>query len=146
MKKVLLALLICTVAGACATLRQNHEVRPITVADLPALKGHWEGTRNIVIQQWPTLNFAEMDVLNDTVPLRGRVTLQLRHPIDGNYMEIRTLPFWRGLIDEGGYLDITFSETYRMAVAFEGLDRKTLSGVFFHGGNRGTITLRKKPD
>ncbi len=143
MKKIFFALAVLLSLGACATMQ--HQQKPIAVNDLAALKGHWEGTRSIVIQRGQNLNFAEMDIVNDTIPIRGTVTLHLESGSAGiPGSDIRRYEFANGVIDPDGNLDITLPENNRMALSFQGTDKNTLSGVFFHGGNRGTITFQKK--
>ncbi len=129
--------------GSCATMQP--QATPISTGDVAALKGHWEGTRTIVIQHGENLNFAEMDILNDSIPLRGTVTLHLESGAAGiPGADIRRYPFVGAVIDPNGNLEINLPEDNRMALSFQGSDKNTLTGIFFHRGNRGTVTFRRK--
>jgi hypothetical protein len=124
--------------GACATV----PVKPIASSDLPALKGIWAGTREIVLNFTRTYSYAELEILNDTLPLKGKLTL---HVPDYSGSEIRTYPFEDGQVDQTGKLIIDLPETNRMELSFySGEAKKTLYGSFYHGRQTGKIVLIKK--
>ena len=139
MKRLMIAsLAVLFLLGACATV----PVRPITSSDLPDLKGKWEGTREIVLNFLRTFSFAQLEIYNDTVPVKGKLTLYIPE-YTGN--EVRTYPFENGQLDQTGKLIIDLPETNRMELLFSsGETKKTLYGSFMHGRQLGKITLIKK--
>lgn len=139
MKRSMIALLAgFFLLGACATV----PVKPIASSDLPDLKGRWEGTREIVINFTRTFSYAELDIANDTLPLKGKLTLYVPE-YTGN--EVRTYPFEDGQIDPTGKLIINLPENDRMELSFSsGETKKTLYGSYFHLRQQGKIVLIKK--
>ena len=139
MKSLMIALVaILFLLGACATV----PIRPIASSDLPDLKGRWEGTREIVIQVLRTYSFAELEIYNDTLPLKGKLTLYIPEYV-GN--EVRTYPFEDGQIDQTGKLIIKLPEDNLMELSFySGEAKKTLYGSFYRGRETGKIVLHKK--
>jgi len=139
MKRSMIAFVaVLFLLGACATV----PVKPIASSDLPDLKGIWAGTREIVLNFTRTYSYAELEILNDTLPLKGKLILHIPE-YSGN--EIRTYPFEDGQVDQTGKLIIDLPETNRMELSFySGEAKKTLYGNFYHGRQTGTIVLIKK--
>jgi len=139
MKRLMIALVaILFLLGACATV----PVKPIASSDLPDLKGRWEGTRELVIQVLRTYSFAQLEIYNDTLPLKGKLTLYIPEYV-GN--EVRTYPFEDGQIDQTGKLIIKLPEDNLMELSFySGEAKKTLYGSFYRGRETGKIVLHKK--
>jgi len=139
MKRSMIALLaVFFLLGACATV----PVKPIASSDLPDLKGKWEGIREIVIGFLRTFSYAELEIYNDTLPVKGKLILHIPE-YSGN--EIRTYPFEDGQVDQTGKLIIDLPETNRMELSFySGEAKKTLYGSFYHGRQTGKIVLHKK--
>ena len=139
MKRLMICLLaVFFLLGACATV----PVKPIASSDLPVLKGKWEGTREIVINFLRTFSAAELEIYNDTLPLKGKLTLYVPEYI-GN--EVRTYPFEDGQVDQTGKLIINLHENDRMELSFSsGETKKTLYGSYFRLRQTGRIVLHKK--
>jgi len=139
MKRSMIALLaVFSLLGACATV----PIKPIASSDLPDLKGKWEGTREIVLNFLRTFSYAELGIYNDTLPLKGKLTLYIPE-YTGN--EVRTYPFEDGQVDQTGKLIINLPEDNRMELSFySGEAKKTLYGSFSHGRQLGKIVLHKR--
>jgi hypothetical protein len=124
--------------GACATV----PIKPIASSDLPDLKGKWEGTREIVIGFTRTFYYTEMEIFNDTLPVKGKVVIYIEEP---RGIEPRTYPFEDGEIDPDGNLIIKLPENNLMKLSlYSGETKKTLYGNFSHGRQLGKIVLHKK--
>ncbi len=139
MKRSMIALLaVFFLLSACATV----PIKPIASSDLPDLKGKWEGTREIVLNFLRTFSYAQLEIFNDTLPLKGKLTLYIPE-YTGN--EVRTYPFEDGQVDQTGKLIINLPEDNRMELSFySGEAKKTLYGSFSHGRQLGKIVLHKK--
>lgn len=139
MKRSMIALLaVFFLLGACATV----PVKPIASSDLPNLKGTWGGTREIVLNFLRTFSYAELEIYNDTLPLKGKLILHIPE-YSGN--EVRTYPFEDGQVDQTGKLIIKLPEDNLMELSFySGEAKKTLYGSFYHGRQTGKIVLIKK--
>ena len=139
MKRLVIALLaVFFLFGACATV----PVKPIASSDLPALKGRWEGTREIVLNFLRTFSAAELEIYNDAVPLKGKLTLYVPEYV-GN--EVRTYPFEDGQVDPNGKLIINLPDNDRMELSFSsGETKKTLYGSYYRLRQTGKIVLIKK--
>ena len=117
-------------------------MKPIASSDLPALKGKWEGTREIVLNFVRTFSAAELEIYNDTLPLKGKLTLYVP---EYTGIEVRTYPFEEGQVDSTGKLIINLPETDRMELSFSsGETKKSLYGSYYHTRQTGTIVLIKK--
>ena len=139
MKRLLIGLVaVLFLSGACATV----PVKPIASSDLPVLKGRWEGTRELVNGFVRTFAAAELEIYNDTLPLKGKLTLYVPEYI-GN--EVRPYPFEDGQVDQTGKLIINLSENDRMELSFaSGETKKSLYGSYFRLRQTGRIVLIKK--
>ena len=139
MKRLMIALLVVFfLLGACASV----QVKPIASNDLPTLKGKWEGTREIEIGFVRTFSAAELEIYNDTVPLKGKLTLYVP---EYTANEVRTYPFENGQLDPNGKLIIDLPDNDRMELSFSGGEtKKTLYGNYFHTRQTGRIVLIKK--
>ena len=139
MKRLWIASLgILLLLGACATV----PVKPIASSDLPTLKGRWEGTREIVINFTRTFSAAELEIYNDTLPLKGKLTLYVPDYIAN---EVRTYPFEDGQVDPTGKLIIDLPDNDRMELLFSsGETKKTLYGSYYRLRQTGRIVLIKK--
>ena len=64
--------LLVFLSGACATVSQKTAMTP---NDLSVLKGEWQGSRDIRLAHARTIDFAEMEIFNDSIPLKGKITI-----------------------------------------------------------------------
>jgi hypothetical protein len=139
MKRPMIALLaVFFLLGACATVPR----KPIASSDLPDLKGKWEGSRELILGFLRTSTYTEMEIFNDTLPVKGKVIIYVQ---EYTGTEPRTYPFEVGEINPDGYLIIELPENNLMKLSFHsGEGKKTLYGDFTHGRQPGTIVLHKK--
>jgi hypothetical protein len=139
MKRLMIALwAVFFLLGACATVPK----KPITSSDLPDLKGKWEGTRELILGFTRTFAYVEMEIFNDTLPLKGKVVIYVR---EYGGTEPRTYSFDDGKVDSEGNLIITLPEANLMKVSFySGEGKKTLYGDWSHKAQPGKIVLHKK--
>ena len=139
MKGLAIALLaVFFLLGACATV----PVKPLTSSDLPVLKGEWTGTRELILGFTRTFAYVEMEIFNDSLPVRGKVVIYVREYTGS---ESRTYPFDDGVIDPNGKLIIRLPEDNLMELSFySGESTKRLEGSFSHKDQPGKIVLHKK--
>jgi hypothetical protein len=124
--------------GACATV----PVKPLSSNDLPLLKGEWGGTRELLLGFTRTFAYVEMEIFNDTLPVKGKVVVYVR---EYGGTEPRTYSFNDGTIDSEGNLIIKLPEENLMKVSFySGEGKKTLYGNWAHKDQPGKIVLHKK--
>jgi hypothetical protein len=45
----------------------------MTPNDLSLLKGEWQGSRDIRLAHARTIDFTEMEIFNDSIPLKGKI-------------------------------------------------------------------------
>lgn len=138
-KRLMIALsAVFFLLGACATVPK----KPIASSDLPDLKGKWEGTRELLLGFTRTFAYVEMEIYNDTLPVKGKVVVYVR---EYSGTEPRTYSFDDGVIDSEGNLIIRLPEENLMKVSFySGEGKKTLYGNWSHKAQPGTIVLHKK--
>jgi hypothetical protein len=128
--------LIFSVLSACASMPK----KPISSVDLASLQGQWEGARNIVHGNMNFHDFAVMEVSNDTLPLKGKVTIYF---LEGS--DIRIFPFERGMLDSEGNLVLPLDEDSKTILSlYEGRKVLTLRGSYYYMGREGTLVLHKK--
>jgi hypothetical protein len=139
MKRLMIGLLaVFFLLGACATV----PVKPIGSNDLPALKGKWEGTRELLLGFTRTFAAVEMEIISDTLPVKGKIVIYVREETG---TVPRTYSFDDGAIDPNGKLIIKLPEENRMELSFYSDEStKTLYGSFSHKDQPGKITLHKK--
>lgn len=139
MKRLAIALFaVFFILNACATVPQ----KPISSNDLPVLKGQWAGTRELILGFTRTFAYTEMEVFNDTLPVKGKVII---HIPTYTGVEIRTYPFEDGQIDQTGKLIVRLPEDNLMTLSFYSSETtKTLYGNFSHKAQPGKIVLHKK--
>ncbi len=138
MKRIMvLFFALSLVIGACATLPS----KTITTGDLAALKGSWAGTRFLQMGKSQATTSLELVIANETLPLRGTVTLYL---FAGD--ETRVYPFENGQITPQGKLLIPFGQdVMRMELTwFKEGNREKLQGSYFFRMQEGKADLVKE--
>ena len=130
------AISIFMLAVACATIPP----KPITVADLSALKGHWEGVRDLQFGRSQNITPIFLEIANDTLPLKGKVTLYI---FAGE--EKRVYSFNQGQITPQGTLLLRFGEEDRMELNwFKEGDREKLAGSYLSRMREGRVTFTRE--
>jgi hypothetical protein len=137
MKKMLYLLVIGTLFGAaCASIPKI----PIQTNELAFLKGEWEGARDIYWGLIQTFDYTHMEIFNDTLPLKGRVSivfLDEQTPI--------VYSFENGTIDANGNLVAASGQEMKINLAlYRERGKLKLYGSYSHGQKEGTLTLYKK--
>jgi hypothetical protein len=129
--------LLVFLIGACATVSQKA---PMTSSDLSFLKGEWEGTRVIQFDKLISTDWTEMEIFNDSIPLKGKMTI---YYLQGS--DTRRYSFENGFIDPEGNLSIRLTEINNITLSLYREEKRIkLDGYYTHRGNLGTLTLYKK--
>ncbi len=124
------------ILGGCATI----PVSPISSSDIPAFKGIWEGARQINWGRYQSYDPAILEVYNDTIPLRGKLTILFMEGTDP-----RIFPFDQGTVDPKGNLLLPLKEDTRTVLSFHrGENKMRLDGYYYYGNYVGRLTLHKK--
>ena len=135
-KNGLLAFAGLIILSACATV----PISPISPGDVPSLQGTWEGTREMIWGRFRSNDPAIMEVLNDSIPLRGKLTILF---MEGN--DTRIFQFDRGTIDPQGNLVLPLSEDTKAVLSFHKGEKKLkLDGYYYYGNYIGRLTMDKK--
>jgi hypothetical protein len=122
--------------SACAATSKMH----ISPDDLRSFKGQWEGMRDMLFGIMRFRDFAVMEVFNDTLPLKGKVTIYF---LDGT--DIRIYPFDKGMVDSGGNLVLPLDEDTKVILSlYRDEEKMKLWGNYFYLGREGTLILHKK--
>ena len=122
--------------GACASLPRA----PVTPGDLPSFKGQWEGAREINWGRYRSYDPAFMEVFNDSIPLKGKLTVLFMEGTD-----TRVFQFDNGTIDPEGNLVLPLGEDTRAVLSFHRGDGKLkLDGYYYFRNYIGRLTLDKK--
>jgi len=137
MRKIgLLSLAGLMILSACATI----PVSPISSGDVPSFKGTWEGSRDMIWGRYRSYDPAIMEVYNDSIPLKGKLTILFMEGTD-----TRVFQFDNGTIDPKGNLVLPLKEDTRAVLSFHKGDNKMkLDGYYYYGNNTGRLTLDKK--
>jgi len=121
--------------NACATVPRTS----LSADRLSVLQGRWEGKRDITQAGYRSSDYAVLDIYNDTVPLRGQISIAFMEGTD-----TRVYPFENGGIDPQGNFSAELQPGIRFLVSlYEGKEIK-LDGSYFLRGNEGRLTLFKK--
>jgi hypothetical protein len=124
------------ILSACATI----PISPISPGDVPSFKGTWEGTREMNWGRYKSYDPAIMEVHNDSIPLKGKLTVLFMEGTD-----IRVFQFDNGTIDPQGNLLLPLKEGTRAVLSFHrGESKMKLDGYYYYGGHMGRLTLDKK--
>ena len=137
MKKICYLLVIGMFFGAaCATVPKI----PIQINELAFLKGEWEGARDIYWGLIQTYDYTHMEILNDTLPLKGRVRIVFL-----DEQTPRVYSFENGTIDANGNLVAGSGQEMKINLAlYREKGKMKLYGSYSHGQKEGTLTLYKK--
>jgi hypothetical protein len=122
--------------GACATI----PISPISPGDVPSFKGTWEGYREMIWGRFRSYDPAIMEVSNDAIPLKGKLTIVFMEGTD-----TRVFQFDNGTIDPQGNLVLPLKEDTKALLSFhKGEGKMKLDGYYYYGGYIGRLTLDKK--
>ena len=137
MKKYLFFLLAGLITlSACATV----PISPISPGDVPSFKGTWEGAREMIWGRFKSYDPAIMEVLNDSVPLKGKLTVLFMEGTD-----TRVFHFDNGTIDSQGNLVLPLKEDTKAVLSFhKGEKKMKLDGYYYYGNYIGRLTVDKK--
>lgn len=129
--------LVFMLIGACATVSPKVTMSP---NDLSLLKGKWEGSRDITFDRLRSVDFTEMEIFNDSIPLKGKMVIAFQGGSD-----TRRYSFENGFIDANGNLSIELTEFIKINLSLyrEG-NKIKLDGSYKHKENMGKLTLYKK--
>ncbi len=128
-------LILCS----CATIPKQ----PISPNDLADLKGKWAGTRDLTLAKERTRAYAEIEFFNDTLPLKGKVTIITYFSFAG--VDTRIYPFENGVINQQGNLAIELTDEAALDLSlYKGKGIMKLQGSYTLRGNQGIIVMNKK--
>jgi hypothetical protein len=114
---------------------------PITEENISQLKGAWEGTRCLSINNRPSKCFPmELEINNDCSPLRGMLIVQAQMG------DPQRIPFKNGVIDEKGRLSIEWDSRTWILLTLQSSGELKGECRFIQGLNdfKGNIILKKK--
>ena len=137
MRKIgLLSLAGLMILSACATI----PVSPISSGDVPSFKGTWEGYRQMNWGRYTSNDPAMMEVYNDSIPLKGKLTILFMEGTD-----TRVFQFENGTIDPKGNLVLPLKDDTKAVLSFhKGENKMRLDGNYYYGGYIGRLSLDKK--
>jgi hypothetical protein len=139
MKKI-----ICLLAIALMVVSVAIAAQKITTKDLASLKGTWEGRIEFGIMAAETAT-AKLEILNDTVPLKGKLTLSGVSDQAANLLGIMggtsSMENNEGVITSQG--TIMWAANQNFVEVSHSKDKK-LSGSYYLRGVKGSMTLTKK--
>jgi len=138
MKKLGMVLfMLVFLVGACATAPQKVAMTP---NDLSLLKGEWQGSRDIRLAHARTIDFTEMEIFNDSIPLKGKIAYAFMGGSD-----TRRYSFENGFIDSEGNLSIELTEIIKINLSLYREEKRIkLDGSFSYRDSTGRLTLYKK--
>jgi hypothetical protein len=141
MKRFTMAIfLLIFLIGACATVPKTA----LTPTDLSFLKGEWEGSRSMMWGRERSFDFTEMEIFNDSVPLKGKITIKIPIAFLGE-TDTRSYSFENGFIDPEGDLSIQLTDvTFLKLSLYKGGKGIKLEGNYNHRGNTGIVKLYRK--
>lgn len=141
-------LFVSMVFVGCASLQLQKTA--ITRSNLSTLKGTWSGwTTFSSFSSNPLLTTMEVD--NDTVPIRGKITLQnlpqgvaAKFPADAvTASNSVIIQFTNAHVSDQGTLIGTTGQNFLELTLLVG-EKTKMDGWFYYYGGKGTITLTKK--
>ena len=122
--------------GACATI----PISPISPGDVPTFKGTWEGSREMIWGRFKSYDPAIMEVHNDSIPLKGKLTILFMEGTD-----TRVFQFDNGTIDPQGNLVLPLKDDTKAVLSFhKGESKMRLDGYYYYVNYKGRLTLDKK--
>ncbi len=136
---------VSMVGVACTPVQKTT----ITRNDLPALRGTWSG--------WTSFSSAQtspapttLEIVNDTVPLQGKITLSNLPPDVASRFPAESLPagsrvtldFRNGKISDQGTIIAQSGENF-LELTYSAGAKPKLDGWFYYYGARGTMSLKK---
>jgi len=122
--------------SACATI----PISPLSPGDVPSLKGTWEGSREMNWGRYKSYDPTIMEVLNDSIPLKGKLTVLFMEGSD-----TRVFQFDKGTIDPQGNLVLPLKEDTKAVLSFhKGENKMRLDGLYYYGNYVGRLILDKK--
>jgi hypothetical protein len=144
MKKLICLAVVVLMIGlvGCAGKKMS-----ITQKDLPTLKGTWEGVINYGLFGGVQSGPMTLEILNDTVPVKGRVTLDIPQNV-GSYYGVPSGKSSRenneGKLTPGGTILWTGGGAAAHSMEATLTDAGKLQIFYYLLGMRGDATLTKK--
>jgi len=137
MKKLMIGLMAgIFMFGSCASIPKKS----LTTADLTNLKGRWEGTREIILDRTPVQSYMEMEIFNDSLPLRGEVKVEMIYE-----KKMAVYPFENGIINDQSNLSIPLAEDLSLDLSYHPTEGKNrLQGDYLTKRTHGVVILDKK--
>lgn len=137
MKKLFIGFMVLIfMLGSCASVPK----KPLTAGDLPSLKGRWEGIREISLGKQQVQSYLEMEIFNDSLPLKGEVKVEMAYE-----KEVRVYPFENGMISDQGTLSIRLADDLALDLSYYPTEGKSrLYGNYNYKMTQGVVTLNKK--
>jgi hypothetical protein len=133
-----IALMIVSVAFAAQKMK-------ITAKELPGLKGTWEGMLDFGLGASASSTPAKLEILNDTVPVKAKITLSNVPDDAARLMGIQSgsnvAESDDGVITSQGTIYWTGPQKNFFEVS---LGDKKLNGTYWFRGVKGSVTLKKK--
>lgn len=109
-------------------------VKPITQDDLKDLKGEWRGER---IGQLGGVAKTDLIILNDSLPLKGEVTLHFPRKAAKTWQ-------WKGQIKDGRLIIFWAKKSRSLDLGLrKGNGKMELEGYIMDRGYRGKVCLKK---
>jgi hypothetical protein len=107
---------------------------------LSALKGKWEGVRDMTWGKYRSYDPTIMEIYNDTIPLKGEVSFLFM-----DEAKPRAYSFEDGTIDPEGNFRAQLKEDTKIILSLhKGQNKLRLDGDYLYGNYRGRLTLDKK--
>jgi hypothetical protein len=121
------------VLSGCATI----PVSPISSGDVPSFKGTWEGSREMIWGRYGSYDPAIMEVYNDSIPLKGKLTILAMEGTD-----IRVFQFDNDTIDPQGNLVLPLKDDTKAVLSFHKGDNKMrLDGYYDSVNYKGKLMI-----
>ena len=129
-------IVVAFILSACATI----PISPLTPGDVSSFKGIWEGSREMNWGRYKSYDPATMEVFNDSIPLKGKLTILFMEGSD-----TRVFQFDNGTIDPQGNLVLPLKDDTKAVLSFhKGENKMRLDGLYYYVNNVGRLTLDKK--
>jgi hypothetical protein len=137
MNRLMVGLLVWVLMlGSCASIPKNL----LSAGDLPSLKGRWEGTRDVSLGKQQIQSYMEMEIYNDSLPLKGQVQIEMAYE-----KVLRSYPFENGMINDQGNLFVRLADDLALDLSYFPTEGKNkLAGHYNYKQAQGVVTLFKK--
>ena len=132
MKKLFFFAMVILLGASFVTAKTA--VKPITQDDLKDLKGEWRGER---IGQLGGVHRTDLIIFNDSLPLKGEVTLHFKGKAAKTWR-------WKGRIKDGRLIIFWAKKSRSLDLGLrKGNGKMELEGYIMDRGYRGQVFLKK---